>query len=52
MAKIYLAAPFFSNGQHNRINQVKEALEANKTVSSIFRSSVQNKLKIMKSLLL
>ena len=36
MAKIYLAAPFFSNGQHNRINQVKEALEANKTVSSIF----------------
>ena len=36
MAKIYLAAPFFSDGQHDRINQVKEALEANKTVSSIF----------------
>lgn len=36
MAKIYLAAPFFSDGQHERINQVKEALETNKTVSSIF----------------
>ena len=36
MAKIYLAAPFFSDSQHERINQVKEALETNKTVSSIF----------------
>lgn len=33
---IYLAAPFFSDGQHTRINQVVAALQQNPTIGEIF----------------
>lgn len=33
---IYLAAPFFSDGQHDRINQVLDALKQNPTIGKIF----------------
>lgn len=36
MNRIYLASPFFSDAQNERIAQVKAALDQNPTVSSVF----------------